>query len=155
MSRVREATAQDVEGVTALINRAYLVEAFFTLGDRVSAAQVRDRMNRGRFLLIEDGSRLTGCVFVSARDGLGYFGTLSVEPAQQGQGLGSRLVTAAEEWCRDQGCAEMEIEVVNLRTELPPYYRRLGYVEHGVRVFPDPERATQPCHFIVMRKSLT
>jgi hypothetical protein len=48
----------------------------------------------------------------------------------------------------------MEIEVVNLREELPPYYRRLGYVERGTRPFPDVERTSRPCHFIVMDKDL-
>jgi hypothetical protein len=48
----------------------------------------------------------------------------------------------------------MEIEVVNLRNELPPFYRKFGYVEHSTRAFPDDEHTSRPCHFIVMRKVL-
>ena len=79
---------------------------------------------------------------------------LSVDPARQGQGLGRALVAAAEARCQAAGCHEMEIEVVNLRTELPPFYRRLGYTQKvPVRSLSD-ERVTQPCHFIVMAKPL-
>ena len=38
--------------------------------------------------------------------------------------------------------------------ELPPFYRRFGYAEAGTRPFLDTERATGPCHFIVMTKAL-
>ena len=64
------------------------------------------------------------------------------------------MITAAEDLCRQAGCTHMELLVVNLRTELPPYYRQLGYVEAGTRPFPDPETTTQPCHFVVMCKEL-
>jgi GNAT superfamily N-acetyltransferase len=152
--KLREAADADVDAIAALINTAYVVEAFFKIGDRTNAAEVRERMRSGRFLLLDAGRRLAGCVFVSAQGGRGYFGTLAVAARDRGTGLGSRLVWAAEQWCRDAGCTELEIEVVNLREELPPYYRRLGYLEQGTRPFPDPERISRPCHFIVMTKSL-
>jgi hypothetical protein len=47
----------------------------------------------------------------------------------------------------------VDIRVVNLRTELPPFYRRLGYVEQRTEPFTDP-RAHRPCHFICMSKTL-
>jgi hypothetical protein len=43
---------------------------------------------------------------------------------------------------------------VDLRTELPPFYRRLGYEQTGTAPFSDPEKATRPCHFILMSKAL-
>jgi GNAT superfamily N-acetyltransferase len=72
---------------------------------------------------------------------------LAIDPARQRQGLGARLIAAAEDHCRRAGCRDMEIEVVNLRSELPPYYRRLG-IECGTRPFPDPQRTRVSCHFI-------
>ena len=48
----------------------------------------------------------------------------------------------------------MDIHIVNLREELPAYYRRLGYVEKGTLPFSDPSRASQPCHFVVMTKTI-
>ena len=113
--RLRAAAPADAPAVAALINTAYVVEAFFKVGDRTSTEEVLDLMRRGHFLVLESDGRLDGAVFV---------------------------------------CRYMELHVVNLRTELPPYYRKLGYDEQGTGPFPDPETATQPCHFVVMRKRL-
>jgi len=151
----RIADAGDVSDVVALVCLAYRVETFFLEGDRTNAGDVRARMARGQFLLLEDSQGgLAGCVCVEVRGERGYFGMLAIDPARQRQGLGAQLVAAAEVHCRTAGCAEMEIDVVNLRTELPPFYRRLGYTENGSRPFPDEERARIPCHLVVMAKAL-
>ena len=152
--RLRAAAPADAPAVAALINTAYVVEAFFKVGDRTSTEEVLDLMRRGHFLVLESDGRLDGAVYVEVETDRGYFGMLSTAPSRQKQGLGTRLVTAAEDFCRDAGCRYMELHVVNLRTELPPYYRKLGYDEQGTGPFPDPETATQPCHFVVMRKPL-
>ena len=153
--RTRLAVAGDAPALAALINLAYRVEDFFKIGDRTNASDVQDKMAHGAFIVLEDdGSPIAGSVYVSAEDGLGYFGMLSIDPARQGQGLGKRLILEAEDYCRRAGCRVMELEVVNLRTELPPFYRRFGYVETGTRPFSETERISRPCHFIVMSKAL-
>jgi N-acetylglutamate synthase-like GNAT family acetyltransferase len=152
---IRHATAADASNVAALVTLAYRVEAFFVDGDRTDENDVRKRLERGEFLMLEEQGALVGCVYVEARRAIGYFGMLSIEPRRQGEGHGARLVGAAEQWCARKGCTAVEIEVVDLRTELPPFYRKLGYAEQGTRPFPDPERCKLPCHFIVMRKALT
>lgn len=154
MTTVTVAAAADADRVAALINRAYVVERFFKKGDRIDADGVRDRMRDGQFLLLEDARGLAASVFVRCRGTLGYFGLLSVEPVRQGEGFGRRMVEAAEDACRTAGCTDLEIEVVNLRTELPPYYEKFGYRVAGERPFSTPEEATQPVHFVVMRKRL-
>ena len=154
MLKTRIALPSDARAVAALISLAYRVEDFFKIGDRTDEDDVRARMRKGEFLLLEDESTLVGAVYVVTHGQTGYFGMLSIDPARQGQGLGRQLITAAEAHCRKAGCREMELEVVNLRTELPPFYRRFGYMETVTRPFPDHERAKLPCHFIVMTKSL-
>lgn len=151
---LRQANDEDADRITALINAAYRVEDFFKFGDRIDAAGVRQQMDRGPFLVLEDDHGLAGCVHVELRGETGYFGLLSVDPSRQGQGIGTTLMRAAEEFCRGAGCRAMEILVVNLRTELLPYYRRHGYAERGVRPFPEAEPTKRPCHFVVLRKSL-
>ena len=98
---------------------------------------------------------LVGCVFAELRGERGYFGLLAVDPSKQGSGLGSRLMDAAEQYCREAGCQFMDLTVVNLREKLPDFYRRRGYAESGTEPFPAAPRAKIPCHLVRMSKPLT
>jgi GNAT superfamily N-acetyltransferase len=147
------AAADDIPGVVRVINAAYEVEKFFVAGDRTDMETARRLMTKGVFLIARDDGDLTGCVYVELRGTRAYFGMLSVEPSRQGTGLGRRLVDEAEQYARDHGCAAMDIRVVNLRGELLPFYRKLGYVERATEPVDDP-RALQPFHFILMSKPL-
>lgn len=154
-SRVRVASVDDSPALARLISLAFQVEAFFKIGDRTNPDEVRDLMRTGEFLVIEEPpGRTAGCVHLRIDGSSGHFAMLSIDPAKQGRGLGRALVDEAEARCRAAGCGRMDIEVVNLRQELPPFYRRLGYVETGTAPFPDSERSTKPCYFILMSKRL-
>jgi GNAT superfamily N-acetyltransferase len=116
-------------------------------------------MQRGEFLVLDHseapdapGTGLAACVYTRTNGDRGYFGMLSIDPRSQGRGLGRSIIAAVEARFRAQGCRAIDIQVVNLRTELPPFYERLGYVASGTLPFPDDGGATQPCHFIVMTK---
>ncbi|MFI5177748.1 MAG: GNAT family N-acetyltransferase [Vicinamibacterales bacterium] len=152
--KIRPASAGDLDTLVGLINTAYLVERDFVEGDRIQPEVVRSLMQKGTFFLGEDDAGAAcACVYTAVRDGRGYFGLLAVDPRHQRGGWGRRMIDAAEGHCRAAGCAVLDIRVVNLRTELPPFYRRLGYVETGTMPFDDP-RAFRPCHMIVMTKTL-
>ena len=157
MTTIRTALPGEAPVITAIINRAYRVEDFFKIGDRTDEPEVRRYMAADMFLVAEDNSgRIVGSVRVSGHDGQGHFGLLAVEPDQQGSGLGRRLIDAAEAWARERGCTSMWLEAVNLREELPPYYRRLGYEISGTQPWPEDslERISRPAHFIIMNKQL-
>ena len=150
---IRKATAQDLDTLLHIINAAYLVERFFVDGDRIAPDGVTRLLAKGTFLIGEDDGHARACVYVEPRGKRGYFGLLAVDPTRQHAGWGRRMIAAAETFCRDAGCVALDINVVNLRTELPPFYKKLGYVETGTAPFTDP-RALQPCHMIVMTKEL-
>ena len=147
------ATQSDAASLTRLINAAYLVEQFFVSGPRIAESEVTTMLERGTFLVARADTELAGCVFVEPKGAAGYLGLLSVDPARQGHGLGSLLLDAAEAALQRAGCARIDIRVVNLRRELPPFYHRRGYRDSGVEPFTDP-RATQPCEFLLMSKTL-
>jgi GNAT superfamily N-acetyltransferase len=150
----RTAQLEDAENIARLVNAAFRPERFFIDADRTNPEKVRALLQKGKFLLTEEAGALAGCVYVEWRGERGYFGLLAVDPALQRSGLGSRLVTAAEECCRAAGCAFMDLTIVNLRTELPPFYNRLGYVESGSLPFPSDQHPNQPCHLVRMSKPL-
>ena len=153
--QLRKAVRADAPALTDLINLAFRKERFFVDSDRITLNQVEDHFGKGEFFVLEDEAALAGCVYVEPRGERAYFGLLSIDPARQRTGLGGRLVAAAEERGRDQGCVHMDILIVNLRAELPPYYRKLGYVETGTAPFPSDTPTKVPCHFVRMSKALT
>ena len=152
---IRVATAADVARVTVLINAAFRKsEGFFVDGPRISEAEVAEHLAKGQFLLAEIGDTLNGCVYVELRGERSYLGLLSVDPECQQGGLGSFLMTAAENYCRERGSRFMDIYIVNVRKELPPFYQRRGYVETGTTPFPEDVVTKIACHFINMAKAL-
>ena len=152
---IRLAKPSDAEKITAVINAAFrIVEEFFFDGNRITLEEVQRSFTTGAFLVAESGGDLTGCVYLEPRGDRAYLGLLSVDPARQQGGLGSRLMNAGEEYCRERGARFMDILIVNLRTELPAYYRRRGYVENGTTPFPEDVPTKQACHFINMSKPL-
>lgn len=151
---VREASSADVPEIVSLINRAFAVESFFKRGDRTDPETVRENMNDGKFLLLYEGDALIGCVYVKISGDRAYLGTLSIDPARQKSGLGRRLMGESEAYARARGCKVLDIRIVNLRTELPPIYRKFGFVETGTEVLKDSENFTRPVHFLRMSKSL-
>jgi GNAT superfamily N-acetyltransferase len=149
---IRRAEADEADSLTRLINSAFVpAEEFFVHGDRISVDRVREYFSSGIFLVTDDYG---GCVYVELRGGRGYFGLLSVDPSRQGEGLAKQLIAAAEEYTLTHGCRFMDIRVVNLRTELPPVYRKLGYSETRTEPWPEDVPTKLPCHFICMTKDL-
>lgn len=152
---VRIATPADSAPVTAVINAAFrIAEEFFIDGNRITDAEVEQLLTKGAFIVAETEGNLDGCVYVELRGDRSYLGLLSVDPARQQGGLGSLLMQEAENYCRKHGSRQMDIVIVHLREELPPFYRKRGYVETGTSPFPADVPTRIPCHFINMSKPL-
>jgi GNAT superfamily N-acetyltransferase len=151
----RTAEPADAENIAHLVNIAFRPERFFIDADRTDPDKVRTLLQKGKFLLAEEAGTLVGCVYVELRGERGYFGLLAVDPARQCAGMGSLLITAAEDYCRAAGCLVMDLTTVNLRKELPGYYRRRGYIESGTLPFPEDQHPPKmPCHLVRMSKPL-
>ena len=159
MLEIRIADEADIPELVRVINRAYVVEQFFVDGDRTNPDQVRERMTRtgSWFLAIDDPQvrgRLAACVWVEVRADRGYFGMLAVDPDHQGRGLARILITAVEDHCRAAGCRFLDISVVNLRSELPAFYRQFGFAPFGTAPLHDHVTLTRPAHLVLMTKPL-
>jgi N-acetylglutamate synthase-like GNAT family acetyltransferase len=148
---IREATLENVAPIRRVINEAYRVERDFVRGDRIADGELRDLLTRGTFLVAtRTGEAVSACVFLQPKDnGRTYLGLLAVDPAMQGRRLGALIMAAAERWCRQRRSAGVDIRVVNLRTELPPFYEARGFVPAGTEQFQD-ARLFKEAHFNLM-----
>ena len=152
----RLAEVADQARLIVLVNSAFSVETFLE-GTRTDSKRLAEDMRKGRVVVAEDGGgRLMGCVYAEVRGARGYLGMLAVDPAWQRAHIGRRIIEAAEEHLRHQGCEAVDILVLSLRPELPPIYRRHGYIETGTEEFhsPRPLKPGTECHCIVMSKQL-
>ena len=139
----------DLPAIVALMNAAFRgtsgkqsrnVEAFIT-GSRTTESLLREEMSDGVQYLIaqeESTSALQGCVSLEdLSGGRWHLGALTVDPALQSAGFGSRLLSSAEEYGVARGAGAMEITVVNVRDALIAWYERRGYRLTGeTRPFP-------------------
>jgi ribosomal protein S18 acetylase RimI-like enzyme len=88
-----------------------------------------------------------------------YLGMFSVQPTQQGSGVGKQLLLAAEEYATYLGISTIYMTVISLRTELINWYKTKGYKETGEKQ-PFVEDAVTGTHlqkleFIVLQKMLS
>lgn len=153
-SEIRPAVPADADALARLVNLAYEAERFFVEGDRTTAGEVRRAMAAGTFLVAgAPGGRLVGCIHVTTASEPATFGMLAVDPAEQGRGFGRKLIRGAEDLAVRAGRLVMEIQVVNLRTDLLAIYTRLGFRVVGEAPYVH-RPTTRPCHFVVMRRDL-
>jgi GNAT superfamily N-acetyltransferase len=170
---IRRATLADAQTLVTLVESAYrgeasregwTTEADLLDGQRTDLPAIEAALASPDTVLLvaEDPNGVVGCCQVERKGGgLAYFGTFAVRPGRQSRGLGRRLLTAAEQWARDEwACRRMEMQVIGQRAELIVWYGRRGYAPTGeTRPFPYGEvRAGRPkrpaLHFIVLVKEL-
>jgi len=150
---VRRADTRDASEIARIINAAFEVEREFRQGERTSPAEIAKLLERDAFFVAEEGGRLIGAVHTSVDGATGYFGMLSVDPALQRAGVGRALLAASEEHCRKAGCAKMTMSTGEDRTELIPYYERVGYRVTSIE--PSTSRAfKRPIRIVHMAKDL-
>jgi ribosomal protein S18 acetylase RimI-like enzyme len=139
-----------------MINAAFAVETFLD-GTRTDEPRLAAMMKTGVILVAEnEAGEIVASIYTEHRGRRGYIGMLAVDPSQQCKGLARRITAVAEEHLRTLGCTGIDLTVLNLRPELPPIYRRLGYAETGTEEF-HPTQPLKPgieCHCIVMSKEL-
>jgi GNAT superfamily N-acetyltransferase len=151
---LRAGEKRDVDDLTRLINLAFAVEQIAIPGERIDRKRTQAFLSAGAFFVFEGRTGLAGCVYAEARGNRGYLGLLAVEPSLQGRGFGSRLVAAGEEHLKRAGCRAVDLRVVSARSDLLPFYERLGYTRTGTSPIPPEIELKIPCHFIHMSKKL-
>jgi GNAT superfamily N-acetyltransferase len=170
----RLAEARDVGAIVALVTSAYrgdasrvgwTTEADLLDGQRTDDESVLALMAHpedGGVVLAESGGDLLACCHIErVGAGEGYFGMFSVQPDQQGGGVGRRVLEEAERLLATVfDCVTCSMTVIDVRDELIAWYERRGYARTGVyKPFPyGDERFGIPKHpglrFEVLKKTL-
>jgi GNAT superfamily N-acetyltransferase len=155
----RYATVADIPEIVRIINSAFRVEDFFIDGDRTNEADIAARMAEPdvRFLVVDapESGALAATVLMDIHGERGHFAMLSVDPPFQGKGLSRILMNAVEDHCREAGCKALDIEIVNLREELPAFYAANGFAPVTTLPFPDERKLRRDAHLVRMTKSLS
>jgi ribosomal protein S18 acetylase RimI-like enzyme len=106
----------------------------------------------------DEVGRLSGCVSLVDKSAYLYLGMLTVDPEQQGSGIGKKLLKAAEDLAHDKGLQRIRMTVITARKELLDWYYRHGYADTGTREpFPyEPGfgEPSEPLEFAVLEKIL-
>jgi ribosomal protein S18 acetylase RimI-like enzyme len=140
----RDATADDVDAVVALVQSAYrgessragwTTEADLLDGQRTDAGLVREIVDaEDRLVLLAfDGDELRGCCELRRLEpAAAYFGMFAVEPRLQGGGFGKAILAEAERQAVERWAARrMQMTVLIQREELLAWYVRRGYRRTG------------------------
>lgn len=80
------------------------------------------------WVAVQDGTIMGYVILIPQPDHL-LLENVAVRPAAQGQGIGNRLLTFAEEHARSLGLNEIRLYTHEAMTENRAYYPRRGYTE--------------------------
>ncbi|MDY0814642.1 GNAT family N-acetyltransferase [Kitasatospora purpeofusca] len=139
----RAATSADVPALLDLVESAYrgdtsragwTTEADLLAGQRTDTEGVTAAVTHadGVVLLAEVDGELLACCQLERRGSRAYFGMFSVRPGRQGGGLGRAVLARAERYAAEEwGVAEMEMTVIEQRSELIAWYERRGFHRTG------------------------
>ncbi|XDA98059.1 GNAT family N-acetyltransferase [Sulfitobacter sp. LCG007] len=83
-----------------------------------------------------------GCMFLSLKSDCLYLGKLAVDPSMQGNGIGRKLISLAEERCRAHGRLFLELQTRVELVENHLAFGRMGFVVTGRTAHPGFDRPT-------------
>ena len=145
----RPANGGDAPRITALMRAAYgIYVPRFGRSIPPLEADYTEELNHCDAWVLEAGGHLCGALFLSPQSDHMLLVNVAVDPANQGRGLGRRLIEKAEDETRKRGYTEIRLFTHAGMSENIALYTRLGWLEYERR-----EEAGVPRVF--MRKFLT
>jgi GNAT superfamily N-acetyltransferase len=126
----------------------WTTEAHLLDGLRTTPQEIIELIAKaGSFILLcYSHSELVGSVLIEKRAETAYFGMFVVRPRLQAQGIGKRLLKAAESEAKlDWQVSKAAMYVISVRYELLEFYVRRGYARTGLyKPFPVNPAMWQP-----------
>lgn len=106
-------------------------------GGRDSRAGIESQIRRPNvvFLVAESGGRVIGTVMATHDGRKGWINRLAVDESRRGQGIGRRLVEAAEERLEKEGMEIFTCLIEDWNTVSMAVFEKLGYRKHPEIVY--------------------
>ena len=123
---IRPYEERDGEGVVALWRTCGLVMPW---NDPFKDIERKLRVQPEMFLVGFLRGELVATVMAGYEGHRGWVNYLAVAPECRGQGLGRRMMEAAEERLRAFGCPKVNLQVRKSNPSAAGFYRALGYAE--------------------------
>jgi len=134
---VREATEADLDAISRLLSDDGLGRGRERPGDPAYLRAFRAMSGQpgNVYLVAEDGGGLAGCLQYTLIHGLSRTGAsraqiegVRVRADRRGAGIGERLMQAAIERARADGCSLVQLTTDRARADAHRFYERLGFV---------------------------
>jgi len=130
----------DAQAISNLLNDAYrgsqgwTTEGHLVSGNRIDlmGTQLVIEDKNSDFLVLHRDIELIACICVQYKANQAYIGSFAVAPEYQTEGLGKKVLLAAEQHAKKRiGITEYAMVVIEDRLELIAYYERRGYQRTG------------------------
>lgn len=135
---IRPAMEADIPAIAAITHEAFLLyaqqvgipSAIGALSE--TEADVRRALESKKVLVASLQDRIVGSVrYEDLGGGIGYLSRFGVTPVLQQGGVGSALIEAVAEGCRDMGLSAVTLHTGARVTHLVSFYYRCGYFIHS------------------------
>ncbi|HJU18810.1 MAG TPA: GNAT family acetyltransferase [Stellaceae bacterium] len=131
MNEIRPYREADLDAVVALWRECGLTRPWNPPAADIAFVRAS---GHGELLIAADGERLFGTVMVGHDGHRGWVYYMAVDPTRQRQGLGTRLLRAAEAWAAARGVRKLELMIRETNEAVAAFYARCGYRSEPVRV---------------------
>lgn len=131
-TNIREFTDDDLDQVVALWTSTGVARSW---NDPVHDIRFCQKSSSSTLLVLADESVVKGTAMVGEDGHRGWVYYVAVEPAEQGKGLGSLIMNAAETWLKSRGIWKVNLLVRSDNSPVQAFYENTGYRDTETRCY--------------------
>ncbi len=130
---IRPARTDDIAAMAGLLGQLFAIEADFTADEQTQMRGLSLLLRPGACMLVADEDGVVGMVsiqtLISTAEGgaVGLLEDLVVAEEFRGRGIGSRLLSAALDWAREQGMTRLQLLADKNNAKAVEFYNKNGF----------------------------
>jgi ribosomal protein S18 acetylase RimI-like enzyme len=126
---IRPFRSDETEAVVALWEACDLIRPW---NDPRKDIERKLRVDPDLFLVAVEDELVVGVVMAGYEGHRGWINYLAVDPGRRRQGLGKRLMAAAERLLAERGCPKINLQIRSENADVIAFYVALGYRQDEV-----------------------